>query len=594
MTMTPADIEQAIRDHPAEAEQALAAVQFGELSPLTVEILRLAVASPGNVLSLEALWVDQLSKKTKLDAFAESMRTSGAIVAGPAVVLPPLATDRFDPKEEARFLARAATSRCRVLVDDIVEGSGCLVGPSLVLTAWHVIALKPPAVAQPKRKIQVLLSDGTVLDALIPPRFSSFCGDAEYKGFAPKTDADVAGRNDVALLAMPVPAATHLGYAPLPKIAPDEATQRSLIITDYPNGADDGFARGRVVKIPKVTARWLHDAETKPGSSGAPCFNGRFDLAGLHQGKWQGGGRLVPLSLFLADLAPLVEQDLAPQGLWSLDGSVDGHLVIGRDPYIRAVAAAGDPTSRVRGVRIKRLDISAGSTGLAFSYEILTQLLARRATGHIAVRISFDEAIADLAADIRRRVVAAGLTLPEAATELGVAPGQAAMEGAAKDRAAVLAGALNAAAADKDATVWLFFDNPSVAIPESVRFAFEGFVSAALVQPKLRLVLAGFETVPLAGQEFATPFGAVGDGLPGFVVDYLGGFTRSDVLDFLTLASRDLTGNADAPIIANIADRVLVDLKPQLGDRFAQADLSKVTKALRPDLKQFQNQGRGG
>jgi hypothetical protein len=105
------------------------------------------------------------------------------------------------------------------------------------------------------------------------------------------------------------------------------------------------------------------------------------------------------------------------------------------------------------------------------------------------------------------------------------------------------------------------------------------------VQPHLRLVVAGFETVPLPGQEFPAPSAAVDTGPPGLVVEYLGGFTRSDVLNFLTRASEDLTGAQPHPAtISQTVDEVLAPL-PAFNGIYQEADLETAVTELRSRLR---------
>jgi len=574
------EIEEAIRQHPVEAAKSLAAVQLGETTPLTVDSLAAAAALLNT--GLEELWVDQLARLGTLDAFAESLRAHGVPLDAPR---PAVFDDHVDLDKLSLFAPQAKAFRCRVLVNGVVAGTGCLLGPSLVLTAWHVVAINPPRLPQmPAPRVEVILSDQSKQDVIVPFGFESFCGDAEYDGSAPRADGDVIDRNDVALLVMRRPAAAHLGYARLPSAIQETATRSTLFLVHFPGGDDMGVGIGRISKIRRVTARWRHDITSLPGSSGGACFNRDMELAGLHQGRWGHYGRLIPLSLFIADLRPVVEKDIAPTTLWSLDGTASGAFVIGRDLFFQAVAAAREG-SRVRGLRIKRRDLNAGTTGLAFSHEILTQLLTRRGLGHTLVRITFDEFVTDLVQEIRRRVQAAGLSLQVPAVPPGVSLGAAAPEGAARDRAANLAGTIEGAAAATGHTVWLFFDNPSVALSEPARLALEGFVAAALVQQHLRLVIAGFETVPLPGQEFAAPSAALGVGPPGLVVEYLGGFTRGDVLDFLTRASQDLTGQPPLPaMIGQTADEVLASLS-DFNEFYREADLEAAVTELRSRLR---------
>ena len=108
-------------------------------------------------------------------------------------------------------------------------------------------------------------------------------------------------------------------------------------------------------------------------------------------------------------------------------------------PVLRSDLQRGRTRHRVRGVQIKRRAIEAGSAGLAFSHDILEELLARRGPSHRLVRVTQDEIVPDLVAEIRRRARLKGIEVPEPQDEPGVAPGAAPPETTAKDRAAILA-----------------------------------------------------------------------------------------------------------------------------------------------------------
>src|SRR4051812_42831007 len=505
-------LAEAIAAHRLAAAEALARVQPRRHPPDTPETYAAAAALLQR--SPEEVWVDQLEHLGLLDAFGAALQAQGVGLAPP-----PRFTDSVDLAKLAVFAPRAQAFRCRVRVNDAIAGSGCLIGPSLVLTAWHVVAVgAPDAPQEPAPRIRVVLADRSEQDVVVPPRFASQCGDEEWTGSAPRADAEVEGRNDVAVLVMRRPAAAHLGHAGLPVAAQQTASRSSVVLVHYPEGQDEGIGLGHLSKIRNVTARWRHDIETAAGSSGGPCFDHRLEMAGLHQGRWEGGGRLVPIARFLADLEPLVRDDVAPTTLWSLDGS-DSALVLGRDLFFQAVAAAGPDDGRVRGLRIKRNDPAGATTGLAFSADMLAQVLQRRGPEQTLVRVGFDRLVPDLVDDLRERVVAAGLPLPELAPAPAVAPGAAAPEGAARDRAELLADAVDAAAAQAGRTLWLFFDNPSVALSDPARLALDGFVAAALRQPRLRLVVGGVGTRALPGGGFpAAPAAGPGAPRPGVAV----------------------------------------------------------------------------
>lgn len=584
------EIREAIRSHPAEAAEALVAVQAGNgvAKPLTADAIAAAAAILGE--APDQLWLDRLRVANLVLAFVNALRARGVAMDEEALHDPEGAI----PIEALNaFLPRAKAFRCRVLVNGAIAGSGILVGPSLVLTSWHVIAVAAPGRPQePAPGLSVQLADDTKQPATVPARFESKCGDAEFDWIAPKRDEDVDGRNDVALLAMSRPAATHLGYVPLTAPAAAPRTQARVVLVHFPNGKDVGVDFGITGKIRNVTARWRHSLTTDKGSSGGACFNRELEFVGIHQGKFDEAGRFVPVGRFIDDVLPIVALDIAPKTLWSLDGTVTAPLVVGRDLLFETIAVAGDPAVRVRGLRIKRRSIGSRAAGLAYSHDILFNLLARRGTDHVLVRVAQDEIVSDLVAEIRRRVQVAGIEIPDSHDEAGVAPGQAPPETTAKDRAANLAAAIEAAAATRGQTVWFFFDNPSVALSEAARLGFEGFVDASLVQPHLRLVVAGFETLPLPGLEFAGPSVADGNG-PGLVVEYIGGFRRADLLDVMTRASQELTGTADLAALTHTVDLAIGGL-PEFNGVFEDEQLAVVTERLGLELASLARAAGGG
>jgi Trypsin-like peptidase domain len=580
----------AIRTHPAEAADALAAIQLGlEGHKDTAD----SIAASAALLNrdMAELWLEQLELAGLVTAFVSALLARGVAVGEEALTDP---TGEIDTDLLSSFLPRAKAFRCRVLKNGAVAGSGVLVGPSLVLTSWHVIAVKAPSKPQePAPDLSVVLSDDSKQKAKVPAEFESECGDAEFERIAPKNDADVVDRNDVALLAMERPAAAHLGHVQLGAQAPSPRSRSRVVLIHFPEGQDRGIDFGLTQKIRNVTARWRHDVPTHGGSSGGACFNQELQLLGVHQGEFDNTARFVPLERFFEPVLACVTRDVAPTMLWSLDSTITGSLVVGRGLFFEAVSSAGEPGSRVRGVRIKRRALDTGSVGLAFSYDMLEQLLARRGPSHRLVRVTQDEIVPDLVAEIRRRCRLNGLALPEPENEPGVAEGQAPPETTAKDRGSVHAAAVEAIAADSGLTVWFFFDNPSVALSESARLALEGFIDAALVQPHLRLVVAGFETLPLPGLEFATASPPEGDRSPGLVVEFVGGFRRTDILDLLTIASRDLTDGVDMNAMNQIANRALVGLADFNGI-YADELLATVSDRLRLDLELLRDQGNGG
>ncbi|MDX6258922.1 MAG: hypothetical protein QOH84_610 [Kribbellaceae bacterium] len=580
------ELIEAIHESPAAANDALQAIRQGDGKPADLDSFNVAAEALG---ADGAAWcVSMLKKAGLIDAFVLAL-----VARGVGIDTRPVDDGRVDIEGLADFLKLARNIRCRIKVDNTFKGTGCLVGPGLVLTAWHVVRTKGPGLQQsPEPELSVVLADGNKYQAGVPPSYASPCGDKEWQNQAPRADSDVLDRHDVALLALKTPSARHLGFVRIPAAPSDVVSRSKLYLLDFPHGEDGQLAEGKTWKIRKVTARMRHDIKTAEGSSGGACFNSEFELLGLHQGRQLNDGRLVPLSLFAADIAELISQDIAPLELWHLDGE-SAQLVIGRNPFVAAVAEAGKENTRVRGVRVKRRNVSGGDeTGLGFSYRILTELLMRRGGEQVAVRIPLDEPVSDFISDIAERVRLAGLAVKAGRSPGGVDPGQAAAEAAAREQALQLAVAVNQAATKAGRMIWFFVDNPSVPLSEQARLHLEGFVESCLGQPRIRLVIAGLETLPLAGLEFSNPAAArderpTAEGTsPGLVVDYVGGFTVDDILDCLTGAAESLAGKADPQRIETEAALALSNLN-NVNGVYADSALATVVTRLQPYLSEL-------
>jgi hypothetical protein len=593
------DLREVIRSAPAAVDDALAAIQRdGGRAPVDLRSFAAAAGLLGS--DPVQLCIDHLRSHHLVDPLMEALRARDVRLPGdepePDEVAP--GGGRLDLVDLNRFTAKAERFRCRIEVDHDFKGTGCLVGPGLVLTAWHVVRRHGPGgPEQPLPDVVVRLEDGSRHDAAMPPAYQSPCGDGEWDQRAPTSDAEVVDRHDVALLSLRTPAARHLGHVPLPESAPAVVSRSPVFLLDFPAGEDGNLGHGTITKLRNVTARLHHDIPTAQGSSGGACFDDRFHLIGVHQAGArisQDGdrvvkrGRFVPLGLFRDEVAELVARDVAPTAIWRLDGDTT-QLVIGRDGFASAVAAAaGAAHGAIRGIRIKRRRPAEDGAGLGFSHRILVELLMRQGPEHRVVSVPLDAPSSDLLSDIARWTDAAGI---------GVAPAPpaeettgATLEGRASHRARRLAQAIDLAAEEAGRTVWFFVDNPSLPLPEARRLELEAFVAECLPLPRIRLVIAGLETVPLGGLEFSSPAAADPAGPAGLVVEYIGGFTRADILDCLTLATTDLVGDAVPRDIELVLNVLLVDFTPFNG-MYSDADLPAIVETLQ---RYFRTLGTGG
>ncbi|MEG3125352.1 serine protease [Sphingomonas sp. GB1N7] len=532
---TPADIAQAIEDHAQAAADALAALQLDDAGPpLDPAALDKVAEMFGRARG--EFWVEQIIGRGGLAGFAAALAAQGVAIDFGAV---DLGATNLDSARLAAFVPDAQRFRCRILRGRQVTGSGTLVGPTTVLTAWHVVAaLAPDLDQEPWPTVNVLLSDGRTIPAYVPPQFASACSAGEYAGHIPANDDEVADRHDVAVLRLERPAGALLGTASLPETPAAYKANAALLLVHYPEGGDHGIGIGAMTRIRKLNARWSHTVGARGGSSGGGCFDSSFTLAGIHQGKdEQMQGRLVPTARFHAQLRALVDADEAPPRMWSLDGTPDGDLVIGRQDFFSGFAAARHEGGRVRGIRVKRADAAAGLGGLGFTFRMLERLVARNPeTRHC--RISFEALVPDLADEIARRVTDAGIAIPPMPPAAGVAAGETASEAVGADRGRRVAEAIDRGAGDRGIQLWLFIDHPQVAFGDEIRAALEAFVDQALRLPRLRLVIAGYEAVAMPGLEFEAPPFAIDRGAPGLMLDIVSGFGESDVRLFLMDAAK--------------------------------------------------------
>lgn len=481
------------------------------------------------------------------------------------------------------FEDRARAIRCRILVNGIFAGSGFLVGPSTVMTAWHVVS--GVAAGQPP-KIEVAFTDGQILRAIIPVSIYSECSARERQGELPRDDAEVATLHDVALLTLQLPAGATFGVARLSKSRPLRSADK-IFVAHFPEGNDLGLGLGDVRKLRGLTHRLGHTARTREGSSGAGCFNTSFEIAGVHQGRASKPalGRLVPVERFPPEILAEIARDEAPPDLWSLDGTIEGKLVIGRREFFAAFAAASRADTRIRGMRIKRANAAADESGIPFSYEMLAQMVVR-SVDTLAIRISFDTIVEDFADEVVRRAAEIALDVPPVAALAGVDIGDTSPGAVANDRGRRVATSLDAALAARGQRLWVFIEHPSAVFGEPLRAALDGFVDQALRLPNLRLAIAGYEAVSMPGLEFVSAATAGQNGPPGLIVEYIGSFRRIDVEDLFRKAARALGDNPGAEFVRRTVDEVLEGIAG-INDTFATSTARDVTEGLRPPLRRI-------
>ncbi|TBY61016.1 serine protease [Rhizobium leguminosarum bv. viciae] len=531
-------IAEAIEACRPQSEAALLAVR-GSDHRLTIAGLLVAAEFSAAPDAYE--FVEEQLTNLGLDIqFMEAMRARGVLI-GPDDPVDILQQTNFDDKQLGSFLSRAGQQKCRIDVKGEIAGSGCLIGPTLVLTAWHVVQGADDGRVQIRFRNRNSLGavganeliNGSVIDAL-----TSRCSPQELAGEPPTIDAGYEGFNDVAVIRLDSAEGTRVGFLDLPP--PDHVlrTKDSVCLMHYPQGEDVGVSFSSVRKIPRITARWRYSAGALPGSSGGPCVNTKFVLAGIHQGAWGREKRLVPARLFLKQLADAVANDLTPTAPWSLDDTLEGRLVLGRDLLFEALASATRTGSRTRGIRIKRTN-SGSETGLNFSLNAVSAVLAREPERNVIVRISFEGRDESLFPLIVRGLASAGHDVTPPPGRPGADRIDTTVEASVNETARLLAANIEGLSDNGSRRFWFLFENAPGGIRDVVRYQFEAFFAAAVNQPSLRMIIAGFETIstPVAEENTARN---IESGPVHVVVDYMGEFTKSDVATLIRRAGEAL------------------------------------------------------
>lgn len=580
---TKADIAKAIAAHPHEADDALAAVQLdNQAQRIDAAALKAAAAQLG--MKVEHLWVAALEDNGLLDGFARALEARGVAVDNDPVTIK---ATNVPGELLAAFASSASAFGCRIRRNGRVVGSGVLVGPTTVITAWHVVGRAAPDKPQePWPDIEVILSDSRRMKAHVPAAFHSMCALEEYKDQFPKDDRAVQDLHDVAVLRLAKPVGALLGAAKLPKGPITYRARNSIFLVHYPKGQDVGIGVGAINKIENLTARWGHSIRTEGGSSGGGCFDTDLNLVGIHQGRDPNdNGRMVPTSRYLANLQSIVANDEAPMRMWSLDETPAGELVIGRQGFFEAFAAARR-NPRVRGIRIKRAQAAGDLSGLPFSYMMADRLTAR-ATDMRLMRLSFESLVSDVANEIARRATACGLQVDAIAPEQGVADGQSAPEAVGADRGRRAALALDRVAGLRGLQVWVFVDHPAIAFGDEQRSALEAFIDQSLKLENIRLIIAGFEAVALPGQDFYDIPNPDVEGGRGLITEILVGFQPNDVRLFLIDAGKAAGRELSNERLDELVREALKGL-PEDGGVYAPWVAAQVVERLRePVIKLF-------
>jgi hypothetical protein len=211
----------------------------------------------------------------------------------------------FDVTEFRRQLSIIESQVCRVEINGKPVGTGFLVGPSAVLTNYHVVE----SIVQEKSGYNptgvALRFDYKMLDKmnLNPGKIYGLDGDwlidcSPYSKFdhekEPKSGVPQPDELDYALLRpQDSPGEDLVGEAgtspergciqlPQPGTEYDYSTNKVLFIVQHPLGEPLKITSNTFRDCNENKSRLTYLNDTHPGSSGSPCFNANWELVALH------------------------------------------------------------------------------------------------------------------------------------------------------------------------------------------------------------------------------------------------------------------------------------------------------------------------
>ncbi|GIE88121.1 trypsin-like peptidase domain-containing protein [Actinoplanes regularis] len=213
----------------------------------------------------------------------------------------------FDLPTFLAGVTRISARVCRIQVADRaaqVFGTGFLIGPDLMMTCRHVLERLFTGVARPD---QVIVTFDFHSQADLTARLQSSLG------LAPDWRvADAAGELDFALVRLNGTPGTdevesgerRSWFYLLDEKDPEPGAH--LFIPQHPRGAPLKAAIGEVLDNGSGHGLFTHRANTRPGSSGSPCFTFDLDLVAMHRAGWKDdpadGNAAVPISAVLRHL----------------------------------------------------------------------------------------------------------------------------------------------------------------------------------------------------------------------------------------------------------------------------------------------------
>ena len=425
------DLRKALPPDPADAKMELARqlvatyAASNQLGRLVRELIRRSRADDVTFsLLYQIAHADLDQARGGLEAKAENAKQAALVMR--ANTLQHRALRLFMDEVEAHLCAVVSVS------DRITCGTGILVGPDLVLTAYHTVSphIDVFGKALPGDQEQFLFAvfdhlEGEPIVDSHPPqgtvevRFHKDwlvcnCKDMPRDGQFERPDAAqealLQEHLDFALVRLDKPIGRHArrvggGRARAWCALTDDRWENQcrqddrIIIPQHPHGLPQRIDFGRYCKeatdVDSSSTRLRYTTETDMGTSGAPCFNQHFKFVGLHNAVFvpsQGcahrnpsGGPQHNQAIRAGCIVPRIRGFLSgnsiepPRPVWrTSQADAAPRSILGRDCLLRWIERASEGTlTEARSQRVYAALGHGSGIGKSFSSEILTA--ARRA-----------------------------------------------------------------------------------------------------------------------------------------------------------------------------------------------------------------------
>jgi hypothetical protein len=222
--------------------------------------------------------------------------STNAIVPGLQRNVRPFLAHLDIEKWKARLI-QVSLQVCRIEQDGRPVGTGFLVGPDAVLTAWHVFEAANKAGKADSvgcRFDYESLPDGTVRPGQVFKMQAGGCIDFSPYGAAEMAASDdpppTAAELDYALLRLTDPAGEQpvkegvRGWITLPETVSPPAADSPILILQHPLGGPIKLAIDTVAVIGFNAngTRLRYRTKTEPGSAGSPVFTMDWDIVAMH------------------------------------------------------------------------------------------------------------------------------------------------------------------------------------------------------------------------------------------------------------------------------------------------------------------------